>query len=306
MNELPEDTGEEEITPPVLPNDDVPTDVADELLTDEERLAMEDGDDAEDVYDPEKEEAEAAALAAAGSAAIPVEPAAAVTPAATPVPAADHTPLIPKDFKTPMAALDAKAAELENKWENGDISDTDYKAQLRAISRDQAALDIQQEDYQKLVVADQQNWKASVEAYKAANPGLWSDPAVQAAFDKEVGNVTSNPAFAKLPFGQQLARAHARLAADADVLGLAVPTAATAATPPPKPVAPPPPARARPAPPPTLAKLPASDMNTPGDGRFAAIDRAIAQSGDVVMTEAFVARMTPEERDAYGRGDDLY
>jgi hypothetical protein len=47
-------------------------------------------------------------------------------------------------------------------------------------------------------------------------------------------------------------------------------------------------------------------MNTPGDGRFAAIDRAIDQSGDVVMTEAFLARMTPEERDAYGRGEDLY
>ena len=117
---------------------------------------------------------------------------------------------------------------------------------------------------------DAKGWSDAVTAYRQTNPLLWANPQMAQAFDDIVGDVTSNDRYAALPYAKQLAVAHSRLANEAGILGLKdVPQPGQRARRNAPEEVDTPQRRRRPEPPPTLA------------------------------------RMTPEDRDAYGSFSDL-
>lgn len=269
---------------PLSEPDENPEDSPDlDLMTDGERAAYEAGDDAEyddadedeDIDGPEGEddgeviEREAPAQAAA-----------------------------PEDFKARLAEVRAAAADAKAKWQDGDLSDDDYTTAIASTAKAEAAIEFR-------ATEDAKGWSNAVTAYRDANPLLWASPQMAQAFDDIVGDVTSNARYAALPYAKQLAVAHNRLASEAGVLGLKdVPRPGQRGSRNAPEQVEAPQRRHRPEPPPTLARMPSSDMTTAGDGRFAALDR-LSKSGDVSGMEKALARMSPEDRDAYGSGADL-
>lgn len=280
----PVETEVEDAPPLHIQQNESSLDIADDLLTDEERAAYSDGDDVEDTYDDEAVEDEPAAQA----------------PAVEEVPAVQAEGIEAVNFSAKLTEIKAQAEKAREDWENGDLSDADFQKQIAAAAKAEAIVEMK-------IQEDDRAWNSSVAAFKAANPGIFGDERTLTAFNDIVGDVTESPRYAHLTYAQQLAIAHARLAAEAPVLGLKVAAPAAAAPkagPAPKP-ADPAPRPQRPTPPPTLARLPASDAVTESDGRFAQIDRMQRESGNVLVNEAILMRMSPEELEAYGAGADL-
>jgi len=297
MNATPQTEADPDaIEAATIPLDDVPTAVDDELLTDDERAAMAEGDDTADMVDDN----------APGD--VPDDAPDSPDLAATPAAAAQ--PFVMQDFDARLTEIKSQADALQDAWDNGDVSDTDYRTQLAANAKAEALAEVERDQYEKMKAADDKRWNDSVTAYKGANPDLWSDDKTRAAFNQIVGDVTSNPLYAKLTYAQQIERAHARLMEDAPLMGLTnVPPMRRPGTPG---------AlaaqqkqeveastRARPTPPATLARLPASDMTSPNDGRFAQLDRVVNEGRDALQSERILSRMSPEELEAYGAGVDL-
>jgi hypothetical protein len=278
-------------------------DIDEELLTDSERAALAD-DLGEDGYGEEEdgdddttqtdEIAEAARIAAEQEAAMAAK---------TEIPAAADMPDM-DDLTQKLADLKTAEEDLKKQWNDGDLADEAYHEALKANVREAARLETQQERAAEAIQAENERWSDAVKSYKAANPDLFANDKVRGALDRLVGEVTSNPLYAVLPFEKQLERAHIRLHQDAELLGLgeiAAPktsakkeTAKADQTPE---------KRKRPEPPPTLSRIPASDATGPEDGRFSQIDRLDGQVKPEVA-EAMLLRMTPQEREAYGAGDD--
>lgn len=207
-----------------------------------------------------------------------------------------------------MSELDAELKKLSDQeeelfdaYDDGDISREELAEKRRELQAQAQEITTQRAREQERHEQELRVWKGDVGAYLKAHPGLRDDAVIE-AFDAEVRSVTSNPAFRSLSNAQQLAVAHKRLAAAAEDLGIEVPPLKKAAERKAAEKGEDPKGDDLRKAPRTLAKVPASDMTSTDDGKYAALDR-LRDGPDPERYEAALAQLSPEERDRYASLD---
>lgn len=285
------------------PNGDMEDDleIDPDQLTDEEKAALSDDMSAPDVYDPDLEDD----FADPNPAPVTQQPAADKVQVVQVQPAVhDETAIIipPRlDFTAELAALAQREADLATKFEDGQISDSAYSVDLKAIAKEQGRYEDQTATNAAQIAEARAKgdaaWTAAAQVVKAATPELFTPDHI-AGFNRHVEAVSGDPRNAKLTFAQQITKAQALYALDADRPDLApvqVQPRRQATTPgnAPKPQ----PIRAQPVP--TLARVPAAATNDTDGDRFAALNVLLDQ-GKIEAHERALARMTPDQRESYG------
>lgn len=195
--------------------------VADE---DEDEDDGEDEDEAKDDADEDEDDGSAAADGEAGDDAHPAEDAQPAEAADAAVDDAGEeggfvapkmSYVLPEDHQVRREALDASFAELERKFDEGDLQRAEYAAESRKLMREQSELDRQE-----------MRAEAARDAYQAQVSAVW-----KAAFDKYVA-WASSPEGGGLKYGtEQQPNEHLRamLGAEADKIAAANPNLAPAA-----------------------------------------------------------------------------
>lgn len=277
---------------------DVPLEDEDIELTDAEREAMQDDDDTKDGggHDDTADRApEPTAAKPEEGGDAPQDPA---NPA-QPAPAAPAVPLIRAEDTSAatarLAAIDTEAEDLATRFDDGDLTAKEYAAELKKLEAERRDLDWSVRKASLAVeVAEQQAaqaWFGAVNEFLAEHPEINPEnKLVYASFDLAVRSVTGDEANAGLTSRQKLAKAYESWSAAFNIKPAGKPAAAE------RPAAPPAPP-ARPKMPPSLANLPAADVTSVEDGKYAALDR-LAETSPMAF-EAALERMSEAERDAY-------
>jgi hypothetical protein len=279
------------------------------LMSDEELAALrgEDDDEGDEGDDP--------APAQAGDDGTAIDSAAEDAPVASQPAQVELTTeqLADIDRRVKEARTEARKA-----WQDGDLTDEEFDAaidQAEAL-RQTAAQELMQESAED---AAEREFLQRKEAFvPVAKEYLTKDfPALASAehlegFDRHVRAVTSNPLHAGKTPRQQLDLARKLYVAEVeDVLDVTAlrgagkaPAAKPAATPAPKPTV----ATTQAAKPPkrevvpTLARVPAAAANLTSDGKYGAL-QAEFDAADAAGREKLMARMSPEEREAFASLD---
>lgn len=287
-----------------------------ELLTEEERAGLieEQGAPEEVKTDPEagKEPAVEAVSEAAPEAAN-AEPEKVEPPAVAAEPAPDEpkteaqpkTPVpnwtVPADTDAKLQALDAKETEVETKFQAGEVTNAEYREQVRAIDKERRAIEgaklkaeIAAET--KAVVWAQQ----TVSGFLDAHPIYGQNETLFAALDIEVRKLQASAAD---PFSPSiLTKAHAKVQAAFSAIGVpkeAPVTEKAKADTKPAPKAPEKQIEVKPRDPvpPSLAKVPAAEVESTDGGKFAYLDRL--QASDYEAFEAALSKLSPADHNAY-------
>lgn len=275
------------------------------LVTDAEREAMapEVAEGAETVApDNTAVDAEAAALAIAQAAAAPAEVApqpSAVAPVASSGPTLLSVPEPPKDFSALFAALDARN-------ESGELDDSEYNREFRAITQEEAAFIGQKSSIETYNAAELQKWQSvqaqsfdsASSAWVNSNKEFMANPLRANAFQQAINVVDQETKGALSP--SELLEKASKIAFEAfnwsqTPAGSPAATADSAA----QRAA----ALAKRQPnttgvPATLGDAPSSGTDT-GTSKFAALE-----SLGVLDMEAQIARMSPADQDAFLREVD--
>lgn len=310
-----------------------------DMLTDEEKAALNDSDfleddaeaggggdtagaedqnGAENAGQEQANEADAAAAeeaaAEAAAAAAETAPDAGAQPGASEQapqqqvePGPDYRSQI-ADYDQQIAGFKEDRNQLLAQFDDGELTGTELQAKLDELDEQSDAVKSQKAVAANAAQQDENNWNNAVNGYFDKYEALKSNQAVLSAFDGAVRSVTGNPAFAGLPFDKQLSIAHEQLVVSAKHSGLqGVPEIAGA-----KPPADPKPGQqakqasgqAKPMrePPQTLANVPASDVSGVADSPFAQLER-LFESGDSDAIEAAMQKLTPEQRDEFASMD---
>ena len=283
-----------------LPDDLADEDMAD-VLTDEELALLR----------PEPEpvaaaEPEAPAVEPAPEAAAPTDEALSAWDAPDPV--LPTMPPVPADAEAKIAELEGALDGLLEKFEEGEITQDEFRRQQKDLIARQSAAQVTLERARR---AEEQAagaaqayidaWAKKLDAYRAEHGYLW-DQAHVARWDANVRAVNANPAYATLPMADRIQLAHRLYAAEYEIAakkplptqpGLkraaeAKPAAAVADGPSKEP---------RPDPVQTLAGFPSAASITVDDGKFAAIDRVMP--ADPLRAEALLASLSEAEMAAY-------
>lgn len=304
----------------------------DDLLTDEEREALNEDDgagdqgqgeggdtaqtDAEDLADADADAGDDDPDAGAGDADPNAEGGQQGKEDTPPAADADADADADKDAPPPevidtraleqqLEEVKGKRAEAMQAYHDGDMTDEELDQRLEEIDGERDDVAGQMAIAKDRAAQIDQQWSNAVTGYFEANPGLQSDPKVFEAYDNMVRFVTSQQTYANLPFEKQLAAAHKLLEAQSDVLGIEVPARAGGKKADPKPTPKPETAAEKrrkeemSTPPQTLSKVPQSDMTGAGEGEFAALQRLIDSGADPERVEAELAKMSDEERDRF-------
>lgn len=208
----------------------------------------------------------------------------------------------PKDVEDRIKALDTREDELAEKFDDGDISNADYRKQLRElnaerdkinreVTRFENAKDRHTEAMQRAQKDFEANWYRQVEEFAKEHPEVAKNKTVMGVFDQIVMAVNNAENLEKYSHRQRLEMAYKQFAED---LGLEVkPAKPKAKDTKPKPK--------RPDLPPTLSRVPAAQVQETDRGTFGTLDRLFQSSNprDVVKAEEMLARMTPAEADRY-------
>ena len=300
-------------------------DYDEDMLTEEERAALEvDGDDAGalDEDDPTAEagasnpapvDADAQAAADAGEDEEEEEPAPAQDAAQgdDPAPEPDPQPAPDVDLaaitKTLGTYKDDRKALLDE-FNNGDLTDDEFESKLDELDDAVASARVQKHEFDRYEQQQETRWEGAVADHMAKYPEFGADKGAMEAFDRIVRQVTVDPDYARMSFAEQLDNAHAMLEVKAQRTGMkgVPPLKATGA----KPVPNKPQQQQRKAPegddlsepPRTLARAPASEI-TSNDDEFSTL-REIESKGTPDQFEAAMAAMSPEQRDRYSSMSD--
>lgn len=292
-------------------------DYDDEMLTEEERAALEvDGDDAgtldeeepqgtppaakaegEEAEGDDEEEADDADLGEEEEEA-DEEPAAAAVEE-EPEPEAEALPPAPNinvaKVNEVLNGYKDRRKELLEEFNNGDLTDEEFEQQIDTLEETVADARFAARQVQAYEAQAGQQWDKAVDGYFERYPEFKASEATMNAFDGIVRAVTADPDYASLSFTEQLEQAHAMLEVKAKGLKMkGVPKLKVAA-------------KAKPGrtvpegddlsePPRTLAKAPSSEI-TSNDDEFAAL-RALEEAGGEPFEKA-MARMSPEDRDRF-------
>lgn len=221
----------------------------------------------------------------------------------------------PRDFATEQAAVKDQIKGLQDKYDDGDLTEDEFEAQkaeltdqlvdLRADQR--VAASTPQPEFE----AFREGWFKLVDQHMEANPLLRDDPEVMEGFDAILKQVSSDPKLNRLSAVDQVEIAHRRLS-DAYLVarGERMPdmvSLRTAKAPAPKAKDPAPAKHTgprkdpRPDAPVTLAGISgAQTANLTGDPIIAQVISLI-NSGDSGAAEKAVARLTPAQLEALER-----
>ena len=278
------------------------------LLTDDELAAL-NGDDEDEGGDPEDEPA----------AAQEDEPATAGDPTEDQAAQAQPQSFELSQEQIDQINADAKAARQEalDKWRDGDMTDEELQEAIDAAeqSKEEARLAAQEQAEQAMAEEAFEARKASfmedARAYLTTDYPDLAKPEHLQEFDRHVRSVTASPRFEGKSNREMLEAAHRLYAAEAEVLGIAVPAlkgaAKSDAKPTPKAEAPAKPRRAdKPEVVPTLARVPAAAANNAADGKWGSIAaryQAADRDGDVAAMERIMASLSDEEREAFASMD---
>ncbi|SDX73777.1 hypothetical protein [Roseicitreum antarcticum] len=202
----------------------------------------------------------------------------------------------------------ARTAAME-KWKDGELTDDELDSEWEAAA-EAAHAKTQEIQNQHVQQKAQQDWDQVVEtfhndarSYLTGNPDL-KKPEHIAEFDRHVKAVTASPRYDNMTNTQKLAAAHKLYLAEAETLGFEAPPLVKAPAPNPKPAAVPAPKRAakRPEIVPTLNKIPAAASNSEADGKYGQLE-ALMDTGTPEQIEAAMARLSPDEREAFASMD---
>jgi hypothetical protein len=263
------------------------------LLTDAEREAMKDDDDTDSGGDDG--DADDGTDAAADQ-----QPAAAAQEPAEPAQAASEAPAVPliraEDTTAAtarLAAIDTEAENLSTRFDDGDMTAKEYAAALQKLETERRDLDwsVRKASLAAEVAEQQatQAWFSTVSEFLAEHPEINPEnKLVYASFDLAVRSVTGDEANAALTGRQKLAKAYEAWSTAFSIKPAGKPAPAAQE----RPAAP-----ARRPMPPSLANLPAADVTSVEDGKYAALDR-LADTNPLAF-EAAMERMSDAERDAY-------
>lgn len=284
------------------------------LLTEEERAGlMEEQGVTPEKEEPEKatEEPEVVQALPEAEEAPPEVPEAPEEQPPAPVKAGEPKPVAvpnwtaPADTDAKITALDAKETEVEDKFQAGELTNKEYREQVRAIDRERDAIERVRLKAEIAAETHAAVWQQqTVATFLEANPVYSGNETLFAALDIEVRKLQSQ---AQDPFSPSiLSKAHAKVQAAFSAIAPSV-----EATKPPAKVE----AKAKPAPkvpeakievktrdalPPSLAKVPAAEVESLDGGKFAILDR-LADT-DYVAFETQLGRMSDADRNAYLAG----
>lgn len=224
------------------------------------------------------------------------KPAEAATPTSEP---AKPNPLLvanaPENADATLLLIQEQKDELADKFENGEYSVRDYQTELDKLNKQERQVEL---DLHKAQIANEMSQQQLRNAFladaSAFMAGTIYEKSVVAfnALDAAVIEAAKDPASANLSNQQIMEKAHAQVMKD-PLLAMAF----SGAAPKPDTKQPAKPAASKPQPPLTLAHVPAAEINS-SEGRFAVIDKI----SDPEQLQAAIAKLPPQERDAYLRG----
>ena len=277
-------------------------------LTDAEREGMlgdtDEGDEPtqeqqqqQDEQDAKREaDAIAAAKDTAAAATAEEQPAAEAAPAAeeppvptTPRPRGVIDATLPEDYDQRVSANEKAMADLDKAYDDGDISHSEWREQLRKLDRESRELErmkdraeLAQESSQQALMA---HWQGLIQPFLAKHPELGEDDVSMTGFDSYLKHTTApvmqaggTPGQAEIDkaYGLWCKRFNFTPADEQQQQAPAGKKPITA--------------------PPTLGGLPVSNGNSVEDGRWAALDRL-----EGVAFEEALAKLSQAELDEYSK-----
>lgn len=270
----------------------------DDGLTDEERAALEDGDDGAEGDPAGNDDGNNADAGGDDDGDDPAanaddEPAEPASPSrddgADPVEEVKTAPILvadaPADADTKLAEIATQKESLITQFDDGDITAKEYQQQLDALSKQEREVELAIHKAQLAADMEQQRlkneWTTTVTSFIEANPIYKDNPRLYRALDQEVRDVANSEEGKTLSGAKILAKAHENLA---QAFGF---------KPAIKPAGKPPKAEL----PPSLHGVPAADANDVQGGKYAALDR-LASTNPIAYEEALM-KLSDGERDAY-------
>lgn len=261
----------------------------DEDLLDDEPEDEDDGDDAgKPASDPGADDADAAGR---DDGANPDDGAADAQPEAE----ASNAPALikselPDDLDAKLADIDKREDELSEKFEDGELTTAEYRAELRKLTGERGEIEKAQlkhslaEDFNQAQL--EANWNRDCEQFLAKHPEVKASQLRMDAFDTVVRKITAETMTAgKAPGMTDLQKAYSEWS---EQLGIqsAKPAAKGARQ-----------GKQSRELPPTLANVPAAEMQDTADGKWAQLDRLM--DTDPLAYEAALAKMSEADQDAY-------
>lgn len=262
-------------------------------LSDAERLALEEDEDTsvdhDDVDPPGEAPAEQDAPAAAEAPAAEPEPESApAEEAKVDEPEDDYDePFVAQYKAEPVEGYADKLADLDGRFENGDVTLKEYNTQREALLKQQLKAEIAQEQNAQ---AAQQKWQWEIERFMEDNASYTTDPILYAALDAAIKALAAKSENGDKAGRWFLSEAHKQVQARF----AAPPAAAPAAD---KPTA----KRGDKAAdvPRTLSTLPAADISEAGGSDEFANIEALFNKGKVIEAERLLAKLSPEAQVRY-------
>lgn len=222
----------------------------------------------------------------------PQKPAA--KPEPKPEPQAEPVPDVTK-AKQALDDIKAQRKELREKYDDGDLTDEEYDAQIEALDDKMAEAAADIKTAERNIAKQQDAWKAAGKAYLDRYPGLKAQGVIQ-ALDKAVQELAAYPSVANLPHEQFLERVHRKLIAEAEYTGLDIPAIGKSTEQKGKQT--PPGDESLGKAPKTLASVPSSDVSSLDDSPYASLER-MAERGDPIAFEEAMAKLPADQRDRF-------
>lgn len=266
----------------------------DDGLTDEERAALQDGDEDAaseldeaaddqgdepgDASDKDDESAQADDEPATAQG----EPAAEIKePATAPILVVDS----PADADDKLKAIATQKEDLITKYDDGDITAKEYQQQLDALFKQEREIERTMERAALAAEMEQQRlkneWTSTVNAFIESNPVYKDNARLYRALDQEVRDVANSDEGKTMTGARILAKAHENLA---QAFGLQTTKPSTQKAP-------------KADAPPSLHGVPAADTNDVTGGKYAALDR-MASNNPLAYEEALM-KLSEDERNSY-------
>lgn len=289
------------------------------LLTDEEIAGMEEGEDFDEGQEEGEDDTTAAAAAApaddaAAQPAAQAEADAAAAAAAADKPADDANdkpageaeqgtptretgksvnfqPELPADYDDQVTRIANEKKTLFEQFDEGDISNAEYASKLDELGKQERELERLRDRVEDATRSRYETWvNVHVGGFLAQHPEYQTNPMLMGVLDNEVKRLQSQAEIDTDP--QILIDAHAAISKSfPGVFGEAKPAPAAQQE-----AKKPTPPAAKPTVP-TLANVPAANIDQPGEGKFSYLDRL--SETDPLRFEAELAKLSPADQNEY-------
>ena len=195
---------------------------------------------------------------------------------------------LPEDYDQRVAANEKALSDLDKAYDDGDISHSEWRQQMRKLDRESLDLMMLKERAQLAHESSQQalmnHWQGLIQPFLAKHPELGEDEVSMSGFDSYLKQVTGPVMQAGGAPGQaEIDKAYGLWCKRFNFTPAGEQQEAPAGK---KPITAPP----------TLGGLPVSNGNSVEDGRWAALDRL-----DGVAFEEALAKLSPSELDEYSK-----